>query len=117
YRCSMNDCRDANLKTHRRQAQCFNPRLRPHRCMVRHVLAVQLDNGVVDDRRKTADMVCIDVNNVIPTRPGLRQNELDITEGGRNLLLDRFGDLQVIIPATLTGCLYPVPDLDSCREM
>src|SRR5690606_29186453 len=108
---------DANLETHRRQAQCFNPRLRPDRCVVRHVLAVQLDYCVVDDWRKTADMVCIDVNNVIPIRPGLRQNEFDITEGGRYLLLDFLGDLQVVVPAALTGCLYPVPDLDSCREM
>src|SRR5690606_20027760 len=113
----MNDCGDANLETHRRKSQCFNPQLGPDRCMVGHVLAVQFDDRVVDDRRKATDMVCINVNNVIPGRPGLRQNELDIAEGGGNLLLDGLRDLQVIVPTTLTGCLHPVSDLDSGREM
>lgn len=36
----MNDCGDANLEAHRRQAQRFDPHLCPDRCVARHVLAV-----------------------------------------------------------------------------
>ena len=113
----MNDCGDADLEAHRRQAQCFNPHLRPYRCVVGHVLAVQLDDRVVDDRRKAADMVCVDVNNMVPGCAGLRQNELDIAERGGDLLLNPLGDLQVIVPTALTGRLHPVPDLDGARKM
>lgn len=45
--------------------------------MVGHVLAVQSNDRVIDDGRKAPNMVGVDMDNLLPSRPRLRQNEPD----------------------------------------
>lgn len=43
-------------------------------------------------------MVCVDVNNMLPSRPGFRQSQFDVAECDGDLLFDCVRDLQIVIP-------------------
>lgn len=97
---------------HRWQSQCLAPRLRPDWRPVWHMFAVKSADGLVHDRRKTAHVIGIDVNHVLPARAGGSQCALDILKSPLDLGLDRIGDLQIVVPATLTGYLDALAEFE-----
>jgi hypothetical protein len=62
-------------------------------------------------------MVRIDVDNVLPTRPGSCQGLLHVPKRLSNLVRKQFWNLQIVISTALTGCLHAIADFYRLRVM
>jgi hypothetical protein len=62
-------------------------------------------------------MVRINVNYMLPTRTSRPQGSLDVPERLSNLVCKRFGNLQIVIPATLSRYFYAIANFYRLRVM